>query len=95
MDRDDIAVGVGGEGGISSNGTIQENVGGYLPIIDQGLSTVGDCRYRQSIPLNQNGRLDIDTTLGVSKEFLPQVRVVIKTSYIINPKGRYLHTSSD
>lgn len=35
MGRDDIAVGVGGEGGISENGTILPNVGGYLPIIDQ------------------------------------------------------------
>lgn len=35
MDRDDIAVGVGGEGGILENGTILPDVGGYLPIIDQ------------------------------------------------------------
>ena len=35
MDRDDIAVGVGGEGGILEDGTIQPDVGGYLPIIDQ------------------------------------------------------------
>lgn len=35
MDRDDIPVGVGGEGGILPNGTILPNVGGYLPIIDQ------------------------------------------------------------
>jgi hypothetical protein len=35
MGRDDIAVGVGGEGGILPNGTILPNVGGYLPIIDQ------------------------------------------------------------
>ncbi|KMZ72029.1 Pyrimidine-specific ribonucleoside hydrolase [Zostera marina] len=38
MDRDDIVVGVGGEGGISSNGDIEPNVGGYLPIIEQGES---------------------------------------------------------
>ena len=35
MGRDDIAVGVGGEGGILPNGTILPDVGGYLPIIDQ------------------------------------------------------------
>lgn len=35
MDRDDIAVGVGGEGGILNDGTILPNVGGYLPIIEQ------------------------------------------------------------
>lgn len=35
MGRDDIAVGVGGEGGILDDGTIQPNVGGYLSIIDQ------------------------------------------------------------
>jgi hypothetical protein len=35
MGRDDIAVGVGGEGGILSNSTILPNVGGYLPIIEQ------------------------------------------------------------
>ena len=35
MGRDDIAVGMGGEGGILPNGTILPDVGGYLPIIDQ------------------------------------------------------------
>ena len=35
MGRDDIPVGVGGEGGILPNGTFLPNVGGYLPIIDQ------------------------------------------------------------
>lgn len=35
MNRDDIAVGVGGEGGILEDGTILPNVGGYLPIIEQ------------------------------------------------------------
>lgn len=35
MGRDDIAVGVGGEGGILEDGTILPNVGGYLPIIEQ------------------------------------------------------------
>ena len=37
MGRDDIAVGVGGEGGILDDGTILPDVGGYLPIIDQVL----------------------------------------------------------
>lgn len=35
MGRDDVAVGVGGEGGILQNGTILPNVGGYLPIVEQ------------------------------------------------------------
>lgn len=35
MGRDNIAVGVGGEGGILDDGTIQPNVGGYLSIIEQ------------------------------------------------------------
>lgn len=35
MERDDIPVGVGGEGGILADGTILPNVGGYLPIIEQ------------------------------------------------------------
>ncbi|KAG5628029.1 hypothetical protein H5410_013247, partial [Solanum commersonii] len=35
MGRNDIAVGVGSEGGILPNGTIMPDVGGYLPIIDQ------------------------------------------------------------
>ncbi|XP_043695726.1 uncharacterized protein LOC122646269 [Telopea speciosissima] len=68
MDRDDIAVGVGGDGGISPNGTILPNVGGYLPIIDQGMSTTGGCRYRQAI----SGRLHINTNNGMRKGFLPQ-----------------------
>lgn len=35
MGRDDVAVGVGGEGGILEDGTILPNVGGYHPIIEQ------------------------------------------------------------
>lgn len=35
MGRDDIAVGMGGEGGILPNGTILPNVGGYLSMIEQ------------------------------------------------------------
>jgi hypothetical protein len=35
MGRDDIPVGVGGDGGISDSGTIYPDVGGYLPLIDQ------------------------------------------------------------
>ncbi|WJX96078.1 Nucleoside hydrolase 3 [Trifolium repens] len=72
MGRDDIAVGVGGEGGILPNGTILPNVGGYLPIIEQGLTTVGNCRYRQAIPQGLGGRLDIDSNYGIRKAFLPQ-----------------------
>ncbi|KAL5983992.1 Nucleoside hydrolase 3 [Asimina triloba] len=72
MDRDDIPVGVGGEGGISDNGTIHPNVGGYLPLIEQGMSTAGGCRYRQAIPLGLGGRLGIDTNYGKRREFLPQ-----------------------
>lgn len=35
MGRDDIPVGVGGDGGISPDATISPNLGGYLPLIDQ------------------------------------------------------------
>ena len=35
MGRDDIPVGVGGDGGISDAGDVQRSVGGYLPLIDQ------------------------------------------------------------
>ncbi|GMI70352.1 nucleoside hydrolase 3 [Hibiscus trionum] len=72
MNRDDIAVGVGGEGGILEDGTILPNVGGYLPIIEQGMTTVGYCRYRQAIPVGHGGRLDTDTNFGLRKAFLPQ-----------------------
>ncbi|KAF6171634.1 hypothetical protein GIB67_042149 [Kingdonia uniflora] len=72
MDRDDIMVGVGGEGGILPNGTILPNVGGYLPLIEQGISTAGGCRYRQAIPVGLGGRLDIDTNYGLRRSFLPQ-----------------------
>ncbi|KAF5192966.1 inosine-uridine preferring nucleoside hydrolase family protein [Thalictrum thalictroides] len=72
MGRDDIQVGVGGEGGILPNGNILPNVGGYLPIIDQGISTVGGCRYIQAIPVGLGGVLDIDTNYGLRRGFLPQ-----------------------
>ncbi|XP_042476224.1 uncharacterized protein LOC122057921 [Macadamia integrifolia] len=68
MGRDDIPVGIGGEGGILPNGTILPNVGGYLPMIDQGMSTTGGCRYRQAI----SSRLHINTNYGLRKGFLPQ-----------------------
>ncbi|GJY26590.1 hypothetical protein Tco_0401316, partial [Tanacetum coccineum] len=32
MGRDDVAVGVGGEGGILEDGSIQPNVGGYISL---------------------------------------------------------------
>lgn len=35
MDRDDVLVGVGGDGGVSNEGAIIPNVGGYLPLIEQ------------------------------------------------------------
>ncbi|KAM7279149.1 hypothetical protein ACFE04_006283 [Oxalis oulophora] len=72
MARDDVAVGVGGEGGILDSGTILPDVGGYLPIIEQGMSTAGYCRYRQAIPVGR--RLDADSNFGIRKEFLPQGR---------------------
>ncbi|TKY72053.1 Non-specific ribonucleoside hydrolase RihC [Spatholobus suberectus] len=74
MGRDDIAVGMGGEGGILPNGTILPNVGGYLSIIEQGMTTAGGCRYRQAIPIGLGGHLDIDTNYGIRKAFLPQGR---------------------
>ncbi|XP_031113182.1 uncharacterized protein LOC116016884 isoform X1 [Ipomoea triloba] len=72
MGRDDIPVGVGGEGGILDNGTILPNVGGYLPILEQGVGTIGYCRYRQAVPVGIGGRLDVDTNFGLRKSFLPQ-----------------------
>ncbi|XP_074580355.1 nucleoside hydrolase 3-like [Curcuma longa] len=73
MNRDDVAVGVGGDGGISDDGSIIfPDVGGFLPLIEQGMSTVGDCRYRQAIPVGSRGRLDIDTNYGLRRAFLPQ-----------------------
>ncbi|XP_024525453.1 uncharacterized protein LOC112344613 [Selaginella moellendorffii] len=73
MGRDDIAIGVGGEGGITQDGTIQPNVGGYVPIIDQMLYTCGSCRYRQAIPPGRGaGSLDVDTHYGLRSQFLPQ-----------------------
>ncbi|KAK1277160.1 hypothetical protein QJS04_geneDACA003426 [Acorus gramineus] len=72
MGRDDIPIGVGGEGGIFANGTILPDVGGYLPIIEQGMSTSGECRYRQAIPVGLGGRLDVNTNYGIRRAFLPQ-----------------------
>ncbi|KAF8394486.1 hypothetical protein HHK36_020694 [Tetracentron sinense] len=72
MGRDDIPVGVGGEGEILPDGTILPDVGGFLPIIEQGISTAGGCRYRQAIPAGFGGRLDCDTNYGIRKGFLPQ-----------------------
>ncbi|KAG7551169.1 Ribonucleoside hydrolase-like [Arabidopsis thaliana x Arabidopsis arenosa] len=72
MGRDDIPVGVGGEGGIREDGTIHSDVGGYFPIIEQGMTTTGECRYRQAIPKGLGGLLDIDSNYGFRKQFLPQ-----------------------
>ncbi|KAH1217684.1 Pyrimidine-specific ribonucleoside hydrolase RihA [Glycine max] len=74
MGQDDITVGMGGEGGILPNGTILPNVGGYLSIIEQGMTTTRGCRYRQAIPMGLRGLLDIDTNFGIRKAFLPQGR---------------------
>jgi hypothetical protein len=41
--------------------------------MNQGMTTAGDCRYRQAIPVGFGGRLDVDTNLGIRKAFLPQV----------------------
>ncbi|KAI3918109.1 hypothetical protein MKX01_041429 [Papaver californicum] len=40
--------------------------------VDQGMSTFGNCRYRQAIPLVLGGRLDTDTNYGLRRSFLPQ-----------------------
>ncbi|KAL6910011.1 hypothetical protein ACP4OV_001269 [Aristida adscensionis] len=74
MGRDDIPVGVGGDGGVSDAGDLHPDVGGYLPLIDQGMSTAGSCRYRQAVPQGRGGRLDVDTNSGVRRGFLPQGR---------------------
>ncbi|CAN1130513.1 Nucleoside hydrolase 3 [Linum perenne] len=74
MDRDDVSIGVGGEGGVLDDGTFLPNVGGYLPLIEQGMTTAGSCRYRQTIPVGQGGRLDIDSNFGIRRAFLPQGR---------------------
>jgi hypothetical protein len=37
------------------------------------MTTVGGCRYRQAIPLEGGGRLDVDTNFGIRRSFLPQV----------------------
>uniref|UniRef100_A0A0V0GP95 Putative ovule protein n=1 Tax=Solanum chacoense TaxID=4108 RepID=A0A0V0GP95_SOLCH len=74
MGRDDIAVGMGGEGGILPNGTILPDVGGYLPIIDQGYATAGYCRYRQAVPVGLGGRLDIDSNYGFRKSSFHRAR---------------------
>jgi len=52
MGRDDIAVGMGGEGGILPNGTILPNVGGYLSIIEQVGVTFSFPFIRLQIPRN-------------------------------------------
>ncbi|KAG9457505.1 hypothetical protein H6P81_002013 [Aristolochia fimbriata] len=72
MGRDNIPVGVGGEGGILPDDTILPNVGGYLPLIEQGISTAGGCRYRQAIPVGFGGRLYTDSNFGIRRAFLPQ-----------------------
>ncbi|KAK4405632.1 Pyrimidine-specific ribonucleoside hydrolase RihA [Sesamum angolense] len=89
MGRDDIVVGVGGEGGILEDGTILPNVGGYHPIIEQGNSTAGYCRYRQAIPVGAGGKLDIDTNFGVRKSFSPSDLQMILFSTVNQGSRRY------
>ncbi|KAJ6764117.1 INOSINE-URIDINE PREFERRING NUCLEOSIDE HYDROLASE FAMILY PROTEIN [Salix koriyanagi] len=72
MGRDDVAVGMGGEGGIAEDGHIFPDVGGFLPLAEQGNTTAGGCRYRQAIPVGLRGRLDFDSNYGLRKAFLPQ-----------------------
>ncbi|XP_042456292.1 uncharacterized protein LOC122040881 isoform X3 [Zingiber officinale] len=73
MNRDEIPVGVGGDGGILDDGTILPDVGGYHPLIEQGTSTASYCRYRQAIPIGgSGGRLDVDTNFGFRRRLLPQ-----------------------
>jgi hypothetical protein len=43
MGRDDLSVGMGGEGGIKEDGHILPDVGGYLPIVEQVRSTTLFC----------------------------------------------------
>ncbi|KAF9678090.1 hypothetical protein SADUNF_Sadunf08G0175700 [Salix dunnii] len=72
MGREGVAVGMGGEGGIAEDGHIFPDVGGFLPIVEQGNTTAGGCRYRQAIPVGLRGRLDFDSNYGLRKAFLPQ-----------------------
>jgi hypothetical protein len=50
MGRDDVAVGVGGDGGISSAGDVRPDVGGYLPLIDQVADTTPSSSISYSEP---------------------------------------------
>lgn len=72
MGRDDIQVGIGGEGGILFDGTFLPDVGGYLSLAEQENSTAGGCRYRQAIPPGAGGQLDVDSNYGLRKDFLPR-----------------------
>ncbi|CAN1130556.1 Nucleoside hydrolase 5, partial [Linum perenne] len=40
MDRDDVSVGIGREGGVLDDGTFLPNVGGYLSLIEQVVNTL-------------------------------------------------------
>lgn len=44
-----------------------------ITLLNQGMTTVGDCRYRRAIPIGVGGRLDNDANYGIRKAFLPQV----------------------
>jgi len=52
--------------------------------LNQGMTTIGGCRYRQAIPVGLGGRLDIDANYGIRKAFLPQVLINnTNTIYIV------------
>ncbi|KAK4759157.1 hypothetical protein SAY87_022288 [Trapa incisa] len=71
MGRDDVAVGVG-VGGITGDGTILPDVGGYLPLIEQVPNRfTNSFSFLQSIP-GLGGRLSIDSNYAIRKAFLPQ-----------------------
>ncbi|KAF8719794.1 hypothetical protein HU200_024551 [Digitaria exilis] len=67
MGRDDILVGVGGDGGISNSGTINPNVGGYLPLIDQ-LTYKTHQVFHSGIPITLVP-LDATNTIPINEEF--------------------------
>lgn len=52
--------------------------------MDQGVGTIGYCRYRQAVPVGIGGRLDVDTNFGLRKSFLPQVRATIKIKRLLS-----------
>jgi hypothetical protein len=41
------------------------------------MARIGGCRYRQAIPLEGGGRLDVNTNFGIRRGFLPQVYLCV------------------